>query len=264
MSSSSRYVLFALLGCVFFIGAVYLVLQFDILAESQDDVLENSITYTANKTPEVAEVNEATVEKEVVYEEVTPTTETTTIVDSTYGFSLDIPSDWSVFSQPGGIEGAFPDKLIFVSFAHIDEMEDMALEDWVGLGDGYGSTVDTFAEDRDRVATEDTAPTISQKTLGPVVTLDNGYRAKVYVGGNEGTILEKRYTMYKDDIRISLSINPGDSEIYTDAAQNTVVVDSSDISDTSPLEIRALFDEFDSIVASIDLTDFVYEPQAMQ
>lgn len=235
MSTSSRYVLLALLGGVFFLGAVYLVLQFKSISSAQDSSIENTITVPQRKDP-------------LVYE------------STAYGVSASLVEGWSIDIAGDAEDPQDTARVVHVSFVNVSELEDVSLDEWVGLGDGYGWTVDTFEEDRERVATQETAPTISQNILGPIVTLDNGYRAKVYMGGHEGTTLLKSYELYVGDVRVRLAVSPGSFSEFGDAAANTTVIDNSAIDDTAPLEIQQLFSEFDQIVHSFDFSELEYVP----
>ena len=101
-------------------------------------------------------------------------------------------------------------------------------------------------------------------SIEEVLTLDNGLKTKLYIGGYEGFVIYYKYTFFTDEYKITMSAgyNPPAIEKSDDFYENLELQNENykkwrdDIyNGTAETEVQAMFDEFDEIVETIQITN---------
>lgn len=167
--------------------------------------------------------------------------------DERTGVVVQHPSSWTTEFNPGEV------KWFFMGVQHIDDLEDITLEEFVGLGSGWGQTQDTFRREADLIANNDV---VAPEELGfsiLVKEFDNGLRAKAWLDGAEGAMLIRSYTLYHGDYRVIIT-TVMDGLLLEEGVTKEDIVEDQQLREDAPQSIKDHVAEFDAIVETLNFS----------
>lgn len=218
---------------------------------------QTNVNEEVSNTNQVSAVNTSVVvEDDAIPDEEIDTSDWLTYENEEYGFSFMYPGDWSISdttvepleSRTYAESLNYYQKRIVISVDNITKYKDIPFDQYIGMGDGYGKTQDTFREEQEQSLTQDSIDHTSQ----PVVSLSDGIRAVVWFDGDEGIKLHKKLTIYNENYRIILRTRFDD--LLGEARSNEVVLNHS-LLDTASLSIEERNDTFMQIGTTFSLSE---------